>query len=255
MIWFVSCLLKVKVTQSCLTLCNPMDYTVHGILQARILECVAFPFSRGSSQARDQTQVSWNCRWILYQLNHKGSPRILEWVAYPFSSGSSQPRNQTRVSCIAGRFFTSWTVREALDVVWISTIRNVRLLSLHCRKNEKSSWTEELASEVENLKIFINHTQCFQQHAEFYPAPAQALRLPRVRALTSTPSSRKAVISLNSWHNWWEIILHIYGAVMCGLNLELVFFFSNKLLRSVPKTSDLLSCKNKHVFLEVTPRF
>ena len=34
-------------------------------------------------------------RWILYQLSHKGSPRILEWVAYPFSSGSSQPRNQT----------------------------------------------------------------------------------------------------------------------------------------------------------------
>ena len=37
---------KVKVTQSCLTLCNPMDYTVLGILQARILEWVAFPFSR-----------------------------------------------------------------------------------------------------------------------------------------------------------------------------------------------------------------
>ena len=40
---------KVKVTQSCSTLCDPMDYTVHGILQARILEWVAFPFSRGSS--------------------------------------------------------------------------------------------------------------------------------------------------------------------------------------------------------------
>ena len=38
---------KVKVAQSCLTLCNPMDYTVHGILQARILQGVAFPFSRG----------------------------------------------------------------------------------------------------------------------------------------------------------------------------------------------------------------
>ena len=50
---------KVKVTQSCLTLCIPMDYTVHGILQARILEWVAFPFSRGSSQPRDQTQVSY----------------------------------------------------------------------------------------------------------------------------------------------------------------------------------------------------
>ena len=39
----------VKVFQSCPTLCDPMDYTVHGILQARILGCVAFPFSRGSS--------------------------------------------------------------------------------------------------------------------------------------------------------------------------------------------------------------
>ena len=44
---------KVKVTQSCPTLCDPMDYTVHGILQAKILEWVAFPFSRGSSQPRD----------------------------------------------------------------------------------------------------------------------------------------------------------------------------------------------------------
>ena len=36
-------------------------------------------------------------RWILYHLSHQGNPRILEWVAYPFSRGSSQPRNQTRV--------------------------------------------------------------------------------------------------------------------------------------------------------------
>ena len=43
---------KVKVAQSCPTLCDPMDYIVHGILQARILEWVAFPFSRGSSQPR-----------------------------------------------------------------------------------------------------------------------------------------------------------------------------------------------------------
>ena len=49
---------KVKVTQLCLTLCDPKDYTVHGILQARILEWVAFSFSRASSQPRDQTQVS-----------------------------------------------------------------------------------------------------------------------------------------------------------------------------------------------------
>ena len=49
---------KVKVAQSCPTLCVPIDYTIHGILQARILEWVAFLFSRGSSQPRDRTQVS-----------------------------------------------------------------------------------------------------------------------------------------------------------------------------------------------------
>ena len=49
---------KGKVAQLCLTLCDPIDYTAHGILQTRIPECVAFPFSRGSSQPRDRTQVS-----------------------------------------------------------------------------------------------------------------------------------------------------------------------------------------------------
>ena len=45
--------MRVKVAQSCLTLCDPIDYTVNGILQARVLEWVAIPFSRGSSQTRD----------------------------------------------------------------------------------------------------------------------------------------------------------------------------------------------------------
>ena len=64
-----------SVTKSCLTLCDPMDCSlpgcsVHGILQARIQEWVAISFSKGSSQCRDQTQVSWvSCigRRILYQ--------------------------------------------------------------------------------------------------------------------------------------------------------------------------------------------
>ena len=65
----------MKVTQLCPTLCDPMDYRAHGILQAR----------------------------------------IQEWVAFPFSRGSSQPRNQTGVSHIAGGFFTSWATREAQE--------------------------------------------------------------------------------------------------------------------------------------------
>ena len=55
-------------------------------------------------------------RLLFYQLSQQGSPRILEWVAYPFSRGSSQPRNWTVVSCIAGRFFTNWAIREAPDI-------------------------------------------------------------------------------------------------------------------------------------------
>ena len=63
-----------------LTLCNSMDCSppVHGILQAR----------------------------------------ILEWAAIPFSRGSSQPRDRTQVSCIAGGFFTNWATREAQDMAF-----------------------------------------------------------------------------------------------------------------------------------------
>ena len=131
----------MKVTQSCPTLCDPMDYTVHGILWARIVAWVAFPSPRGSSQPRSEPRspalqadslpaeppwkpkntgvgklsvLQWisptqgsnsgplHCRLILYHLSHQGSPRILEWVACPFSRGSFQPRNCTSVSCIAG---------------------------------------------------------------------------------------------------------------------------------------------------------
>ena len=49
---------KVKVTELYPTLCDPMDYTVHGVLQVRILESVSIPFSMGFSQPRDRTQVS-----------------------------------------------------------------------------------------------------------------------------------------------------------------------------------------------------
>ena len=56
-----------------------------------------------------------HCRQILSQLSHEGSPRILEWIAYPFSRGSSQPRNRTRESLQDCRWlFTNWATREAL---------------------------------------------------------------------------------------------------------------------------------------------
>ena len=86
---------------------------VHGTLQARILEWVAFPFSRVSSQPRIKPRSPTLQADSLSAEPQGGSPRILEWVAYSFASGSSQPRNQTRVSCIGGGFFTNWAIREA----------------------------------------------------------------------------------------------------------------------------------------------
>ena len=70
------------VAQSCLTFCDPMDcslpgFSVHGILQLR----------------------------------------ILEWIAIPFSRGSSRPRDQTWVSCIASGLFTTWAIREAFTLI------------------------------------------------------------------------------------------------------------------------------------------
>ena len=111
----------VKVAQLCPTLCNLIDYSPWnspgqntGVGSLSLLQGI-FP-TQGSNPGL------LHCRWILYQLSHKGSPRILEWVAYPFSSGSPQLKNQTGVSCIAGGFFTNWAMREALKRLWESIL-------------------------------------------------------------------------------------------------------------------------------------
>ena len=72
--------MKVKISQSCPNLCDPMDYTVHGILQARILEWVAIPSSR-PSQPREIEPGLLHCRRILYQLSHQGSPAWMKVLA------------------------------------------------------------------------------------------------------------------------------------------------------------------------------
>ena len=80
---------KVKVTQSSPTYCDPVDYTIHGILQARILEWIAFPFSRGSSQPRDRSQAShisggFFTNWAIYILVYNILFYILNCYEYIF---------------------------------------------------------------------------------------------------------------------------------------------------------------------------
>ena len=87
----------MKVTQSCPTLCDPMDDTVHGILQARILEWVAFPFSRGIFPTQGSNPGLPHCRRILHQLSHQGRPSICKVSSY--RNGKSFPggaRGQSR---------------------------------------------------------------------------------------------------------------------------------------------------------------
>ena len=92
--------------------CSPLGSSVHGILQARILMSCHALF-QGIIPTQGSNPGFPHCRHILYHLSHQGSSRILEWVAYSFSRGSSRPRNQTSISHIVRGFFTSWPTKEA----------------------------------------------------------------------------------------------------------------------------------------------
>ena len=80
--------MKVKVTQSCLTICDPMDYTVHGILQARILGVGSLSLLQGIFPIQESNWGLLHCRWILYQLSDKRSPR---WSGWPIPSPADLP--------------------------------------------------------------------------------------------------------------------------------------------------------------------
>ena len=108
------------VTQSCPTLCNPMDCSspgssVHGDSLGKNTGVGCHVLLQGIFPIQGSNPGLPHCRWSLYCLSHQGSPRILEWVAYPFSRGSSQPRDWTQVSHTADGFFTFWTNREAQE--------------------------------------------------------------------------------------------------------------------------------------------
>ena len=79
-------------------------------LQGLILPCI--PFLLLKRMKRQWKSLSVSLFATLYTVHEILQARILEWVAYPFSSRSSQPRNQTGISCTAGAFFTNWATRE-----------------------------------------------------------------------------------------------------------------------------------------------
>ena len=98
-----------------------------------------------------------HCRWIIYQLTHKGSPRILKWVAYPFSSGSSWPRNQTRASCIACRFFTNWAIREAHLYITSGLVTNPFNLRWQWRFSKTNGTAAAAAKSLKSCLTLCDH--------------------------------------------------------------------------------------------------
>ena len=130
------------VAQSCPTLCNPMDHTFHGILQAR----------------------------------------ILEWVAFPFSRGSSQPRNQTQVSRIPGKFFTSWATGKPkntrvgslslLQQIFLAQESNQGLLHfrqiLYQLSYEGRPKGRGIRDQIANIRWMIKKAREFQKNIYFW---------------------------------------------------------------------------------------
>ena len=119
---------EVKVSQSCPTLCNPMDYRVHGILQAR----------------------------------------MLEWVAIPFSRGSSQPRGQTQVSHIASGFFTSWTTRENPPFLAPDFLSFYLAMSVTCASFHQNILLRHLGMFLDSFLSFISQIQSTMKSYPFY---------------------------------------------------------------------------------------
>ena len=164
----------VKFAQSCLTLCNPMDCSplgssLHGILQARILEWVAIPFSRGSSQPRDLTCVSRiTGRFFTVWATHSVTPVMASWLAlangmrwryYPL------PKGFTKVRLVKAMVFPvvvygceSWTVKKAEP-------RRIDAFELWCwRRFWRVPWTARRS--IQSILKEISPGCSLEGHAE-----------------------------------------------------------------------------------------
>ena len=151
------------------------------------------------------------CRQILYQLSHKeshkGSPRILEWVVYPLSRGSSWPRNQTRVSCSAGRFFTSWAIREALGIKDGSWVKNLPAM--------QEIWVWSLGWEDPLEGGMVTHPSILVWRFPWTEEPGglQSMELQRVGHNWATKHSTQVFLMMGRFDRG---IMHIYDAWLWG---------------------------------------
>ena len=116
----------VKVAQLCPTLCNSMVYTVHGILQARILlEWVATPFSGGLFPTQGSNPGLPHCRWIFLSAQPPGKPKITGVGSLSLLQRIFLTQKWNRGLLHCRRFFTSRATREARHVINIPNNKRI----------------------------------------------------------------------------------------------------------------------------------
>ena len=144
---------KVRVTQLCLTLCDPMDYTVHRILQAWILEWIAFPFSRGSSQPRDRIQVShiavkfftsWATIWLIhaFYFTEKVCSSLRQWSLIFLASGTGFVEDSFFTDGAGGWFGDDWSTLCLLCTLYLLLLHRLHLRSLGIRSRRSGTPTK-----------------------------------------------------------------------------------------------------------------
>ena len=143
--------MKVKVSQSCPTLCNPMDYADHEILQARILEWVAVPSSRGSSQPGIEPR-SHALQAVSLPAEPPGKPRdtgvgslsLLQRIFPNLGIKPGSPALQVDSLPTDDGWFLLWIMKPSPPKDWISPATFILLVSGECHPPYFDRWNSEL---------------------------------------------------------------------------------------------------------------
>ena len=156
--------------------------------------------------------------------------RILEGVAFPFSRGSSQPRDRTQVSRIAGRFSTSWVKREAQSITNLYGIRRNLPgwfgSSLHCVELNSKMWAEDICPQ--RGICLLSFPRGSQKQPLVECRHPEGSDLPPKRAVQGLnwgerrcPPIWAQILTLSSWHPsllwWWRCYFHFPTGTLCIL--------------------------------------
>ena len=173
-----------------------------------------------------EVKVTQSCLFVT--LSGILQARILEWVAFPFSRGSSQPRDWTLVSHIAGEFFTSWATREALllltsillyiHILFIYLLYMDRSYFVHVF----TSWWILVSFYLDFLRLLFANTEATKNHRWYHPSfclpSCVPCRLPTL--VLHSPSSPREVVGLSeSWLERFKEEALSCAVRLCGFKL------------------------------------